>query len=305
MAMAKLSQKSSVSRSNELIRGQLTVTTLHQKRLIYSVMSAINPCVDVLDGATDQQVEYYYRQNFDETLFTFDYREYMAFWGLTSHAMTKEISKACKQVIDIKLYSYLMDDGTVRDLNAIELAEHKGNKIILRLTPSIMPYMINLHRRLMGYTSIPLIYMVDFQSRYSFKLMEVLLSYYSRGNKTVEIDLAELRKTFDCEGKHKLYADFKRRVIDIAVEEIEKIATEKAKIVVEEVRSATGGRGRPSVTALRFRFDFPNYRAAREASKKSPAVQGDVTGYGGPTKRMLELKAEVEKLRVSGELQDY
>lgn len=298
--MAKLSQKSSVSRSNELVQGQLAISTLHQKRLIYSVMSAINPCVDTLDGATDDQIEEYYRKNFDETLFTFDYHEYVEFWKLSSHSIAKDIKEACEDVVKVRVYSYLRDDGSTDNINALEYSSYKDGKIILRLTPRIMPFMVNLHRRLMGYTSIPLIYMIDFQSRYSFKMLEILLSYYSRGSKTAEIDIAELRTLFDCEDKHKLYGDFKRRVIDIAVEEIGKIATEKAKVLVEEVRAATGGRGRPSVTALRFRFDFPNYRAAREASKKSPAVQGDTSVYGGPTKRMLELKAEVEKLRAAG-----
>lgn len=317
--MAKLTQKSSVSRSNELVRAKLTISTLHQKRLLYSVMSAINPCVDVLDGGTDEQIVRHYEIHPDERIFCFNFREYTNFWqlgkrrkirdkqlssdeievgGEGNKGLAKEMELACEQVVKATLNAVV--NGKPRVVNAIEYAEYSGEQISLKLTATIMPYMVNLHQRMMGYTSIPLLYMVDFKSQYSFKLLEVLLSYYSRGSRSAEIEISTLRGIFDCEKKHSLYGDFKRSVLDVAVKEVQEITADKVKIEYQGVMSGTGGRGRPRVIAVRFDFDFPNYRAAREASKKSPAVRGDTSVYGGPSKRMLELKAEVEKLTAAG-----
>ena len=52
----------------------------------------------------------------------------------------------------------------------------------------------------------------------------------------LEFSVTELRVCFDCEKKYKLFADFKRKVIDIAVREI----NEKSDIWVRPTYQKTG-----------------------------------------------------------------
>ena len=95
----------------------------------------------------------------------------------------------------------------------------KGN-ITLRLSDEIKPYVLELDK---WFTQYKLKNILEFNSYYAIRLYEIIkCEDGATGNmqSELEFEIEELRQYFDCENKYKLFADFKRKVIEVAVREI-------------------------------------------------------------------------------------
>lgn len=251
-----------VSQSNELIRGQIALSSLNEKRLFYSVLSAVNPLVPDLVGANEETIEEFYRQHPDETLFSFPIAEFIAHWQISSESIYEEIDKACSSLTGARLYRAIVDGKgryTQRRMNAFEFAEYSDAHVAVRITPSFMPYLINLSERMMGYTNIPLQYAVGFRSGYSFKLLELLLQRADFG--LLEMSIEDVREVFAVNDKYEKFYHLSKNVFDIAIKEIVAIEGETATVTYEPVKV---GR---KITAVRFFFEFPAYSKRKAANK--------------------------------------
>jgi len=100
-------------------------------------------------------------------------------------------------------------------ISVIESASFNDDEICIQFTPSIMPLLEGLRGE---HTTYPLNDIVQLQSVYSVRFYELFKQYLSIGSRTITVD--EMRCMFGLQKKYKLHKDFKKNVIDIAVNEI-------------------------------------------------------------------------------------
>lgn len=96
---------------------------------------------------------------------------------------------------------------------------HKNDGIItIKLDEDLKPYLLNLREK---YTQYELIYTLRMKSKYSIRIYELLKSYHYQKLKPVSLNFTvdELKKILDA-SNYKTFNNFKNRVLDKAVEEI-------------------------------------------------------------------------------------
>ena len=101
-----------------------------------------------------------------------------------------------------------------RWINAIDYQPGEG-KVILYFPSSISPYLSQLTRE---FTRYKLKYVTKFKSTYSIRLYELFVQWLSVGKRELEVDW--LKKQLQVETNYPRVGDFKNRVIDVAVNEI-------------------------------------------------------------------------------------
>jgi plasmid replication initiation protein len=84
----------------------------------------------------------------------------------------------------------------------------------MRLDNDMKPYLLELKKH---FTAYSLYYTLAMKSKYSIRIYELLKSYEFVSEYIFKIE--SLKKMLDAE-KYKLYADFRVKVIDVAVREI-------------------------------------------------------------------------------------
>ena len=101
-----------------------------------------------------------------------------------------------------------------RWINEAEI--EKGNGIIkLQLSNHLKPYLLELKQ---NFTKYELINVLSLRSKYSIRLYELLKSYLWQGGWKVSVK--EIRELLETEGKYKEFKDFRKRVLNPAIEEI-------------------------------------------------------------------------------------
>ena len=101
-----------------------------------------------------------------------------------------------------------------RWINEAEI--EKGNGVIkLQLSNHLKPYLLELKQ---NFTKYELINVLSLRSKYSIRLYELLKSYLWQGGWKVSVK--EIRELLETEGKYKEFKDFRKRVLNPAIEEI-------------------------------------------------------------------------------------
>lgn len=103
----------------------------------------------------------------------------------------------------------------------LDTANYDGNGIItLRLSEKIKPYVLELEK---WFTQYQLKNILEFNSYYAIRLYEIIKCEDGAPGgmqSTLEFGFDELRQYFDCENKYKKNNDFIRKVIEVAIREI-------------------------------------------------------------------------------------
>lgn len=115
----------------------------------------------------------------------------------------------------------------------------KEGRFYIEFHEDLMPYVANLKAR---YTKYELVNIGAFTSTHTIRLYELCSQYKTVGKREIKID--DLKDWLQVKGKYDLYADFRKRVIEPSVNEINKKSD--LLISVEPVK-----RGR-SIIALTF-----------------------------------------------------
>lgn len=130
-----------------------------------------------------------------------------------------------------------------------EVTYFKGKgKIGLRLSHDILPYLNQLRS---DFSRIPTKPIISMTSAHAVRIFEMLMQYRDTG--VCKISVIELRKRLGLEKAYRKFTDFKRRVIDISLKQINESAGIEAD--VEYIRKGK------AVESLVFRF-------ARDEAKK-------------------------------------
>ena len=152
--------------------------------------------------------------------------------------------KGLTEVLD-KLYDakiYFIDeegDGKARFINNFKFIE---NDTKVRIKADAEIYKMLFHY-LKGYTPINLPIFFSFKSYYTQRLYE-FLRLWTNTKKVINYSIEELRDLLMLKNKYTLYKDFKRRVISIAIQEL----NEKSLMQIEIKEIKTGRK----VTSINF-----------------------------------------------------
>lgn len=149
-----------------------------------------------------------------ETQKKFDIKGFFDFMDIEckSYERVRDNLKALRD----KSWFVQKEDGwetTVSFLSKVSADKQSGN-VIVTFDKDMLPFLQNLKAE---YTQYKLWYTLTMRSEYSLRLYELLKSVANK--ETWYFELAELKRIFMCEN-YKKFNDFKKRVIEPAVKEI-------------------------------------------------------------------------------------
>lgn len=157
-----------------------------------------------------------------------------------------------------------------RWISSIYYAENEG-KITLCFAEKILPYLSQLEGT---FTKYEIEHIGNMTSIYAIRLYELLMQWKSKGKR--EIEISWLRKQFEIENLYPAMCDFKKRVIDPAVKDI----NEHSNFSVQWEQRKTGR----AVTHLIFTF--------AEKNPPEPEQTPAATTPTEPPKAAIKLTAE-------------
>ena len=161
----------------------------------------------------------------------------------------------------------------------------------IRFSKPILPFISNLSRE---FTKYALSDIAGISSGYAIRIYELLVQYRQIGKR--EISVENLRTMLELGKKYPLFADFKKRVIDTAIDQI----NEYSPLKVEYEQKKTGRK----ITHIRFSFkekakglNEKNLNASKDFYKLTDA---QINMFGNQLSRLHELS----HLAVEGESYD-
>lgn len=152
---------------------------------------------------------------FNEYVFTIN--EYCKVLGIKTNngKNIQNVKKSLKNLVD-KSFFLTLEDGTettISWLNKVWIDKGSG-KIRVRLDDDLQKYVTGLYT---NYTQYELLCTLPMRSTYSIRIYELLKSYAF--TKHHAFNLEQLKKTLGCE-HYTRFPDFRRKVLEIAVKEI-------------------------------------------------------------------------------------
>lgn len=149
--------------------------------------------------------------------YTFTINEYCKVLGIETNngKNIQTVKKSLKQLVD-KSFFLTLEDGTettISWLNKIWIDKGSG-KIRVRLDDDLQKYVTGLYT---NYTQYELLCTLPMRSSYSIRIYELLKSYAFTKRHTFDVE--ELKTMLGCT-HYDRFPDFRRKVIEIAVKEI-------------------------------------------------------------------------------------
>jgi plasmid replication initiation protein len=193
-----------VVKSNDLIqKSRFELSTLQQKLVLF-LASKIN----------------YYDDDFK--LHEFSIAEFCSVCGIddTSGGNYSGIKKAIKEIADKSIWVTL-EDGRETLLRWIEkpYVDKNSGIIKIRFDKDMKPFLLKLQD---NFTQYELIWTIQFKSKYSIRLYEYLKSIHYNKLTAYEriFTVEEIRKILGAEDVHKEWKNFRARVLEPAIAEI-------------------------------------------------------------------------------------
>lgn len=193
-----------VRKSNELIQQSRFNLSLQQQKIVLYLISQISP----------------YDEDFKT--FSFDIREFCRACGIDydNGGNYDLLKKQIKAIADESVWITMPDGLTDTLFRWIEKPriKKKSGIIELRLDEDLRPYLLQLRQ---NFTKYDIIYTLNFKSKYTIRLYELIKSIHYQELETLEykFSLEKLRKLTGSEN-HKTYQHFKDRVLLPAIREI-------------------------------------------------------------------------------------
>lgn len=220
-----------VYKSNKVIEAGYKLS-LNEQRLILSCIAKVNSTKPLL--LTER--------------FEISAKEFSGLFELSEDKAYQTLKKVAEQLFE----RYVMidtpdpDEPTLRYtktrwISSIDYIPERG-KVALYFAPRMLPYLGALKGQ---FTFYQLKNISKMRSIYGIRLYELLMQWQTTGQR--KVDIQWLKKQFQIEGKYKSIKDFKKYVIEPAINDI----NTHANYTVEWTQSKTGRR----VTHLNFVFD--------------------------------------------------
>lgn len=210
-----------VVKSNELIqKSRFNLSTSEQKIILY-LISKIKP--------SDTEFHEY----------EFSVADFCRICGISSQSgsVHSAVKQSVKTLAD-KSFWIKQDTGSELLLRWLQHAKIENGRIHIQIDQNMKPYLLQLKEK---FTRYELIYTLAFKSQFSIRLYEILKSYQWCHEVTLEL---EGLKTSMFAENYKNFKDFRNRVLDVAVREINQYSD-----IDVEYEPITKGR---KTVALRF-----------------------------------------------------
>jgi plasmid replication initiation protein len=185
-----------------------------------------------------------------------DLAEYAETFGLDHSNARRELKAAVNSLWDRYILIDRPDDTPLKTRWISSQAEYRNGGAEIRFAVDVIPHLTTL-LELGNFTMYTLEQISQLHNKYSIRLYELLKQYEKIGNRTILLE--DLRKMFCLEDAYPRMCDFKRKVLDLAIEEINRHTDLHVSYVnIKRGRSITG-----------FKFTI----SSRPASKR-PAIEG-------------------------------
>jgi len=187
-----------VTKSNVLIEANYKLGATEQK-IILSLASNIQP--------SDSDFKTY-------TLSVKDFHKFLGLKGSPKYSELRAITKQLMQkVFEVKIENKVIQ---VSWLSYVAYNEDEG-RIEIRFDPFLKPYLLQLKRE---FTSYKLENIVKLKSSYAIRIYELLKQYEKIKERTFQVK--ELRELLGTNDIYPAYANFKQRVLNPALKELDK-----------------------------------------------------------------------------------
>ena len=186
-----------VVKSNELIqKSRFNLSTSEQKIILY-LISKIKP--------SDTEFHEY----------EFSVSDFCKICGISSQSgsVHSAVKQSVKTLAD-KSFWIKQDNGSEVLLRWLQHAKIENGRIHIQIDQNMKPYLLQLKEK---FTRYELIYTLAFKSQFSIRLYEILKSYQWLHEVVLVLD--ELKASMFAEN-YKNFKDFRNRVLDVAVREI-------------------------------------------------------------------------------------
>jgi len=191
-----------VVKANDLIQKSRFQLSAQEQKIVLYLISKIKPGDKEFQG------------------YSFEIMEFCHLCGIeTDQGRTYKHLKNTLQKLRDKSFWIKQDNGSETLFAWIDgvTISPKSGTVSIRLNENIKPYLLELQQK---FTHYSLIYILGMRSQYAIRLYELLKSYEFRGRWQVEIE--ELKNMLSAEN-YKLFGNFKQKVLDIALREIENL----------------------------------------------------------------------------------
>lgn len=209
-----------VVKHNDLIQKSKFSLSLQQQKILLYIISKIKP--------TDTEFQEY----------TFTVKEFCRVCGIEDReykSIYEKVRQAIKDIADKSVW--LNIDGTDSLLRWIEKARIKDGVITIRLDDDMKPYLLGLKN---NYTMYELVWALNFKSKYSLRLYELVKSiHYNESNVYKRVYTVEELKQLIGGESYANFTDFKRRVLEPAINEISETSDKIIEYEIKEKRGKT------------------------------------------------------------------
>lgn len=192
-----------VVKANELIQKSRFNLTLQQQKIVLYLISQIE------------------RNDKEFKLYSFSIQQFCKVCGInyTSGKNYNDLKEAIKEIAQKVLWIKLPNgkETTVRWIEKAYIDRNTGT-IEIRLDEDMKPYLLQLKD---NFTQYELVWTLQFNSKYSIRLYELIKSIHYHDLDPYErtYDIDELKRLLDAE-TYKTYQHFKDRALQVAVDEI-------------------------------------------------------------------------------------
>jgi len=188
-----------IVKANDLIQKSRFNLQMQEQKIILYLISKIKP--------EDMELKEH----------LFEIQDFCKLCGLDSYngANYIYIKKTLKDLRDKSIWITL-DDGSEAVLAWLDtvIVNKDSGTVKLKISEMMKPYLLFLKER---YTQYELLYTLAMKSQYSIRLYELLKSYEYQRKRIFDIEELKLRLSAE---HYKRFPDFKRKVLDRALEEI-------------------------------------------------------------------------------------
>lgn len=202
--MEKIEERTNlVVKGNELIQKSRFSLTIQQQKIITYIISQINPY--------DEELQ----------LYEFNIKKFCDACGIDNRNGTiyNNLKKHIKKLSDSSMWIELADgqETLVRWIDKPYI-DKKNGTIKIKLDNDLKPYLLQLTE---NFTTYELGYTMNFSSKYSFRLYELIksLHYHKLERYTYRIEIETLKKRIDATN-YENFKDFNKRALKPAIQEI-------------------------------------------------------------------------------------
>lgn len=259
--------KKVVKKSNTLINAAYTVTLAEQRLILLAIAKS---------GESPESMRH----------LTVHARDYAKQYRVTLNTAYEALQSATAQLFERRFsYQRYTDKGHLRDVvsrwvSRVEYGEAEG-VVTLSFSDDLLPLLCDLKEK---FTHYALEQVADLKSAYAIRLYELLIAWRSTG-KTPVIEVDDLRRRLGLEeDEYPRMDNFKRRVLDFAVGQVNKHTD-----IVASYEQHKRGR---SISGFRFKFQ----------PKSANSNVDNSADQNGKRKRRVISKAQAEAMARPGEV---